>query len=74
MDTIASMFLLLLIGAYLYFGDKAIYYLKYHVLGVRGEVYSDTINYIGQRAVFAAMFGWAAIPLAILHNVLFAKK
>ena len=37
MDTIASIFLLLLSGAYLYFGDKSIYYLNYHVLGVRGE-------------------------------------
>lgn len=74
MDTILGLVFLLLIGLYLYAGDAAIQYLKYHVLGIRIEVSSNIIDYIGNRAIFAAMFGWAAIPLALLHRTFFGQK
>ena len=74
METIGAIFCLLLIGVYLYAGDAAIQYLKYHVLGIRIEMSSNLIDYIGNRAIFAAIFGWAAIPLALLHRTFFGQK
>ncbi len=59
-------FILLL--SYMYFADKAVYYVKVNLLGLRDEYYTDTINYIGRRAVFAFVMGWAAIPIALIHK------
>lgn len=63
-----------LIFVYLYLGDRAIYYFKVNVMGVRAEIYGDTINYIGQRAIKAAIFGWAAIPAAFIHKNFIAGR
>ena len=52
---------------YIYAGDKANYYLKYHLLGVRAEVYGDTGNYLMSRFIWGAILGWATIPIAALH-------
>ena len=60
--------------AYIYAGDKAIYYLKYHLLGVRAEVYGDTGNYIMSRFIWSAILGWAAIPIAVIHHLLTNKQ
>lgn len=65
MDVIGLIFLLL----YIYLGDKANYYLKYHLLGRRAEIYSDTGNYLLSRAIWGALFGWATIPIALLHKI-----
>ncbi|MBR6961234.1 hypothetical protein IKH79_00510 [Candidatus Saccharibacteria bacterium] len=59
---------------YCYAGDKANDYLKYHILGRRAEIYSDTGNYLLSRAIWGALLGWATIPLALLHNIFFNKS
>ena len=48
-------------------GWKANNYLKYHLLNVRAEIYYDTGNHYIRKFFLAALFGWATIPLAILH-------
>lgn len=59
--------------AYAYGGDKANYYLKYHVLGVQAEFYGDTGNYILSRFIWAVILGWATIPVALVHNYIIRK-
>lgn len=59
---------------YAYFADKAIYYIKTHILGQVGEVvYGSLIAYYGQRIVWAFVLGWAAIPIALIHKNFIAK-
>ena len=58
---------IILILVYIYAGDKANYYLKYHLLNVRAEVYGDTGNYLMSRFIWGAILGWATIPIAVLH-------
>ena len=65
---------MILILVYVYAGDKANYYLKYHVLGVQAELYDNTGDYIVSRAIWGAILGWATIPIAILHNTFIRKN
>lgn len=65
MDILFSILMLI----YCYAGDKANYYLKYHLLGQRAEIYGDTGNYIIGRIIWATLLGWATIPLAMLHKI-----
>lgn len=65
---------LILMFAYFYAGDQANYYLKYHLLGVRAEVYGDTGNYIMSRFIWSAILGWATIPVAAIHYLLTNKQ
>ena len=58
---------IILILVYVYAGDQANYYLKYHIMGVRAEIYGNTGDYTLNRVIWAAILGWATIPLAILH-------
>ena len=60
---------LIFMAIYWYAGDKANYYLKYHLLNRRAEIYSDTGNYILGRIIWATLLGWATIPLAMLHKI-----
>ncbi len=69
----SQIIMFIVIGIYLYLGDKAIYYIKANIMNVRAEYYSDTIGYFGQRAIFAAMIGWAAIPIAFIHKNFISK-
>ena len=69
MDVIGLIFLLL----YVYLGDKANYYLKYHLLGRRAEIYNDIGNYLLSRAIWGIPSGWATIPVALLHKVFFNR-
>lgn len=69
----SQIIMFIVIGIYLYFGDKAIYYIKTNIMNVRAEYYSDTIAYFGQRAIFAAMIGWVAIPIAFIHKNFISK-
>ena len=59
---------------YVYVGDKANYYLKYHVLGMRAEIYSNTLYYIMKRGFWSVFLGWATIPLSLLHYLLLGKR
>ena len=59
----------LLMLIYCYMGDKANYYLKYHLLGRRAEIYTDTNDYILSRIIWATLLGWVTIPLAFLHKI-----
>ena len=59
---------------YAYAGDQANYYLKYHILGVRAEIYSNTGDYTLDRFIWAVILGWATIPIAILHYVVIQSK
>lgn len=74
MDTILGLLAFGLFGLYLYAGDQANYYLKYHLLNTRAEVYSDTGDYIMSRIIWAFILGWATIPIALLHAYLGSKK
>lgn len=65
MDVLLAILMLI----YCYAGDKANYYLKYHLLGMRAEIYTDTNDYILSRIIWATLLGWATIPLAMLHKV-----
>ena len=69
MDVIGLIFLLL----YVYLGDKANYYLKYHLLGRRAEIYNDTGNYLLSRAIWGTLLGWVTIPVTFLHKVFFNR-
>ena len=60
---------LVFVFIYFYVADKANYYLKYHLLGRRAEIYGDTGNYILGRMIWAALLGWATIPVAFLHRI-----
>ena len=71
--TIAGIFELIIFVIYIYAGVKAIYYLKYHILNTRAEIYSNTGDYIISRIIWALLLGWVAIPLALLHRVLTQK-
>ena len=65
--------MMLLIVVYLGFGYWAIQYIKVNIMGVTAEYYTDTISFYGQRLIFAAMLGWATIPIALIHKTFFAK-
>ena len=68
-----EIFSIVLILIYAYCGDKANYYLKYHILGVQAEIYGDTGNYILSRFIWAVILGWATIPIALVHNYVIRK-
>ena len=68
LDTIGGLLFFAVFGVYLYFGDKAIYYIKYHILNTRAEIYSNTGDYIIARIIWAMLLGWIAIPLALIHS------
>lgn len=61
----------ILLLVYLFAGDQANQYLKYHILNVRAEVYSDTNDFILSRLIWAGVLGWATVPIAILHKIFF---
>ena len=65
---------LILIIIYVFCGDKANYYLKYHLLNIRAEVHSDMNDYILGRIIWGGLLGWISIPLAIIHNIFSSKK
>jgi len=67
LDSILGFFGLILVAVYLYAGDKANYYCKYHLLNVRAEVYGNTGDYIVYRIGWAAILGVITIPIALLH-------
>ena len=58
---------------YLGFGYWAVQYVKVNIMGVTAEYYTDTIAFYGQRLFFAALLGWAAIPIALIHKNFIAK-
>ena len=74
MEALGGILSIVLILVYIYAGDKAIYYLKYHFLGVRAEIYGDTGNYLLSRFIWSAILGWAAIPVAAIHYLLTNKQ
>ena len=65
--TIAAFFI------YAYAGDSANYYLKYHLLNQRAEIYSNTGDYILTRFMKGILVGWITIPIALLHYMFFNK-
>lgn len=64
---------LIILIIYVFCGDKANYYLKYHILNTRAEIYGDTSDYIFSRILWAVALGWATIPFAIIHKLIFNK-
>ena len=65
---------LLIVAVYVYFGMRANDYLKYHLLNVRAEFYSSTMDHLMGKFVYALFLGWATIPIAILHNLLTSRN
>lgn len=66
-------FLLILIVLYLGFSYWAVQYVKVHILGITEEWTNNLIAFYGQRIIFAAILGWAAIPIALIHKTFIAK-
>jgi len=64
----------IVIGLYIYAGDKSIRYLKYHLLHVEAEIYTDTAKYITSRFIWSVILGWATIPIAAIHYLLTNKQ
>ena len=73
LKTITGIFEMLIFIVYLYAGDRAIYYLKYHILNTRAELYSNTGDYIISRIIWALLLGWVAIPLTFLHKMMIRR-
>lgn len=67
MSTILGILGLAIFVVYIYAGDQANRYIKYHLLNQRAEFYSDTGDYIMNRIIWAFILGWASIPIALLH-------
>ena len=67
LETIGKVLMFAVLVIYTYAGDTANYYLKYHLLNQRAEVYSDTGNYIVQRIIYAVILGWLTIPVALIY-------
>lgn len=59
----------ILLIVYIFCGDMANRFLKYHVFNVRAEYTSDMKNYIIQRACLGAVLGWISIPIAIVLKI-----
>lgn len=59
---------------YIFLGAKANSYLKYHILGVQAEIYSDTFSHFLSKGIWGAFLGWITIPIAILHKILFNRS
>jgi len=74
LDTLLSIFSFILLIAYVYFGNMANNWFKYHIMGVRAEIYSDTGQHYFNKAFWAILLGWATIPLAILLSVIGVGK
>lgn len=73
LETLGSIVFLVVVTIYIYAGNEAINYIKVNIMGVRAEIYNDTIGYYGQKIFMAAAFGWAAIPIALIHKNFIAK-
>ena len=74
LQTLGSAVTLVLLIVYTYAGDRANYYIKYHLLNQRAEIYSDTGNYIMSRIIYAGILGWITIPIALLHYTFMNKN
>ena len=70
---LSTIFGIALLVFYLYFGYTSIDYIKANIMGIKAEIYNDNINYYGQKLCMAALFGWAAIPIAFIHKNFIAK-
>ena len=58
---------LILLAAYCFIGYQANMYLKYHLLGQTGVIYSSTTGYMTSQVIWAVLLGWLTIPLMLLH-------
>ncbi|WP_294147397.1 hypothetical protein [uncultured Selenomonas sp.] len=70
LDTLASIFSFVLLIVYVFCGNMANNWFKYHIMGVRAEIYSDTGQHYFNKIFWAILLGWATIPLAIILSVL----
>lgn len=74
MDTILSIISFIILGVYVYAGNKANNYLKYYLLNQRVEVYSDTGQHIVNKLVYAFFLGCFTIPVALIHYYFFNRS
>jgi len=70
MDIIFSILYLGVVGFYLYLGVQANDWIKYHLLGVRYEMYSDTSDFWIGKLLWALIFGMITIPLVFVLRML----
>lgn len=59
------------LAIYVFCGNSANSYLKYHLLNQRVEIYRDTGTHIMSKIIWGLFLGWATIPIAILHYMIF---
>lgn len=63
---------LIIVVIYCVIGSKCIKYCKYHLFGVTAEYYSgDLGSKVLRDLVQGFLFGWLAIPVALLHKIFF---
>ena len=68
---------LILFFGYIIAGYFATEYLRYHLLGVRAEIYTNTGEHCVRKIILGCLIGWITIPIAILYGViksLFSSK
>ena len=58
---------------YLGFGYWAVQYVKVYILNITAEYADSIITLYGQRLFLAALVGWLAIPIALIHKNFIAK-
>jgi hypothetical protein len=60
----------ILFWVYIYYGNKANNYCRYHLLGQEYMIYSDTGKHIVDQVITAFLLGWVSIPIMIIMKIL----
>lgn len=58
---------IIVVVIYVVLGMKAIRYVKVNIFGVVAEYTNDLAQHLLQKIISAALFGWLAIPVALIH-------
>lgn len=63
---------LIILAVYCAIGSKCVKYCKFHLFGVTAEYFAgDVLTKLLQDLVKGFLFGWLAIPVALLHKIFF---
>lgn len=59
---------------YIFFGIKAVRYVKRNIFGVAFEVTHDLFTYWLSQFIWGVIMGWLAIPVMIIHWIFVGRK
>lgn len=59
---------------YIFFGIKAVKYVKANIFGVYAEYTNDLFRYFLKNVILGLFFGWLAIPVAIIHWLIVGRN